>query len=125
MANFLKKSGAVGDYSQAANSLGLRLGQKSQIILWGGGPDGEALIVAIAAALRDREVDPLAATLCAQVGVAAFVTAFEDRDTPAFRKAVADLAWGSFAWCLSEPDHLIAFDGRSPGAANLALMPVL
>ena len=40
---------------------------------------------------------------------AAFVTAFEDRDTPAFRKAVADLAWGSFAWCLSEPDHIVAF----------------
>ena len=45
---------------------------------------------------------------------AAFVTAFEDRDTPAFRKAVADLAWGSFAWCLSEPAHIIAFDGKSP-----------
>ena len=43
---------------------------------------------------------------------AAFVTAFEDRDTPAFRKAVADLAWGSFAWCLSEPDHIIAFSGE-------------
>ncbi len=44
----------------------------------------------------------------------AFVTAFEDRDTPAFRKAVADLAWGSFAWCLSEPDHIIAFnEGRA------------
>ena len=50
---------------------------------------------------------------------AAFVTAFEDRDTSAFRKAVADLAWGSFAWCLSEPDHIIAFDGRSPNTSRL------
>ncbi len=45
---------------------------------------------------------------------AAFVTAFEDRGTPAFRKAVADLAWGSFAWCLSEPDHIITFSGMCP-----------
>ena len=50
---------------------------------------------------------------------AAFVTAFEDRDTPAFRKAVADLAWGSFAWCLSEPDHIIAFDGGGLSPARM------
>ena len=50
---------------------------------------------------------------------AAFVTAFEDRDTAAFRKAVADLAWGSFAWCLSEPDHIIAFDGRMAAGIRL------
>ena len=50
---------------------------------------------------------------------AAFVTAFEDRDTAAFRKAVSELAWGSFAWCLSEPDHVIAFDGRDPHAIRL------
>jgi hypothetical protein len=45
-----------------------------------------------------------------------FLTAFQSRDHPAFKKAVASLAWGSFAWCLSEPDHLIAFDGASPPA---------
>lgn len=50
---------------------------------------------------------------------AAFVSAFEDRDTAAFRKAVADLAWGSFAWCLSEPDHVIAFDGREVAGTRL------
>ncbi len=42
---------------------------------------------------------------------AAFVTAFADRDGAAFRRAVAELAWGSFAWCLSEPEQLIAFGG--------------
>lgn len=52
------------------------------------------------------------------------MTAFEDRDTPAFRKAVADLAWGSFAWCLSEPDHVIAFDGREvTGNRQLTAFP--
>lgn len=44
----------------------------------------------------------------------AFVTAFRDRDAQEFKKAIPNLAWGSFAWCLSEPDHLIALDGREP-----------
>ena len=44
----------------------------------------------------------------------AFVTAFHDRDSAEFKKALPNLAWGSFAWCLSEPDHLIALDGVIP-----------
>jgi BsuBI/PstI restriction endonuclease domain len=47
---------------------------------------------------------------------AAFVTAFQRRDHGAFKKAAASLAWGSFAWCFSEPDHLMAFDGMDAGA---------
>lgn len=50
-----------------------------------------------------------------KAGQVAFVTAFQDRNQPAFKKAVPDLAWGSFAWCLSEPEHMIALDGRAPG----------
>lgn len=38
----------------------------------------------------------------------AFMTAFNDRDSSEFRKGVANLAWGSFAWSRSEPDHLIS-----------------
>lgn len=49
----------------------------------------------------------------------AFVTAFADRGAPAFRRAMSSLAWGSFAWCLSEPDHLIVLDGTAPGSARL------
>lgn len=37
----------------------------------------------------------------------AFVTAYLDRSAPAFRKTVNDLAWGTFAWFMSEPDHLL------------------
>lgn len=48
----------------------------------------------------------------------AFMTAFTDRDSTAFRKAVADLACGSFARCPSEPDHLIAFCGVGVGGAG-------
>jgi hypothetical protein len=28
------------------------------------------------------------------------------------------LAWGSFAWCFSEPEHIIAFDGMRPGGVR-------
>jgi hypothetical protein len=36
-----------------------------------------------------------------------FVTAFADRSEGAFRKAVDSLAWGSYAWFMSEPDGLL------------------
>jgi hypothetical protein len=49
----------------------------------------------------------------------AFVTAFQDRNVAAFRKAISNLAWGSFAWCVNEPDHLIALDGAHPGGVKL------
>ncbi len=45
----------------------------------------------------------------------AFVTAFQDRGRAAFKKAISELAWGSFAWCLSEPEHSLALDGAAPG----------
>ena len=37
----------------------------------------------------------------------AFVTAYEDRDDPAFRHSVSVLAWQSFAWFRSEPNHIM------------------
>jgi hypothetical protein len=37
----------------------------------------------------------------------AFVTAYLDRGGAAFRKTVHALAWGSYAWFVSEPDGLI------------------
>jgi len=49
----------------------------------------------------------------------AFVTAFQDRNAPAFKKAMPNLAWGSFGWCLSEAEHLIALDGTLPGGIRL------
>jgi len=50
---------------------------------------------------------------------AAFLTAFQSREHAAFKKVVASLAWGSFAWSFSEPDHLMAFDGMNPGSVAL------
>lgn len=37
----------------------------------------------------------------------AFLTAYHDRQSAGFRKTVSGLAWGSFAWFVSEPDKLI------------------
>jgi hypothetical protein len=38
-----------------------------------------------------------------------FVSAFLDRSAPAFRKLVSEIAWGTFAWFVAEPDKLLAF----------------
>ena len=37
----------------------------------------------------------------------AFVTSYLDRNEAAFRRSVSELAWRSFAWFVSEPDHLV------------------
>ena len=37
----------------------------------------------------------------------AFVTAYTDRDDGAFKGSVSELAWRSFAWFMSEPDHIM------------------
>jgi len=44
----------------------------------------------------------------------AFLTAYHDRSHTAFKKSFSDLAWGSFAWCASEPDHIIDLRDGSP-----------
>jgi len=43
----------------------------------------------------------------------AFVTAFLDRDHVAMRRSLPAVAWNSFVWIASEPDHLIALNGSS------------
>lgn len=37
----------------------------------------------------------------------AFVTAFQDREAPGFRKTMSALAWDSFAWFSSEPNNIV------------------
>ncbi len=54
-----------------------------------------------------------------KAGNVAFVTAFADRNGAAFKRAIPNLAWGSFAWCLSEPEHVIVLDGTAPGGIRL------
>jgi hypothetical protein len=43
----------------------------------------------------------------------AFLSAFSDRDSQPFRKAISNLAWGSYAWFESEPEHIVYLrDGK-------------
>ncbi len=44
----------------------------------------------------------------------AFLTAYMDRSKPVFKKNIPDLAWGSYAWFVSEPDHIIDLHDDSP-----------
>lgn len=37
----------------------------------------------------------------------AFVTAYQDRNSPGFRKTIPELAWNSFAWFATEPQNVI------------------
>lgn len=41
----------------------------------------------------------------------AFVTAYQDRESAGFKKTAAQLAWGSFAWFVSEPDQIVLLYG--------------
>jgi len=43
-----------------------------------------------------------------------FVSAFADRNASVFRKLVGEVAWGTFAWFMSEPDKLLAFREGKP-----------
>jgi hypothetical protein len=47
-----------------------------------------------------------------------FVTAYQDRGLPAFRSTISRLAWGTFAWCSTEPEQLLVMDS---GKGNLRL----
>lgn len=50
----------------------------------------------------------------------AFITAFMDRSTQQFKKAIVEIAWGSFVWLVSEPDHII--DLRNGKATKLSTL---
>lgn len=52
----------------------------------------------------------------------AFLTAYHDRGHAAFKKSVSELAWGSYAWCASEPDHIIDLrDGTPKKLSDISL----
>ena len=50
----------------------------------------------------------------------AFVTAFQDRNAAAFKKAMPNLAWGSFAWFVSEPAQILVLRDGATSHASLA-----
>jgi hypothetical protein len=53
----------------------------------------------------------------------AFLTAYQDRNSAGFKKTVAQLAWGTFGWFVSEPDQIVILrDGGSTGSSLASLL---
>lgn len=57
-------------------------------------------------------------------GQVAFLTAYSDRDASAFKGSMSELAWRSFAWFMSEPDHIVALHSGI-GAERLRLSDLM
>ena len=84
-------------------------------------------VVATAGVIGDARQEALMA-LAGEAGFTggqvAFVTAYADRDESAFKGSVSELAWGSFAWFLSEPDHIVVLH-RGGESARVALRDLM
>lgn len=52
----------------------------------------------------------------------AFVTAYADRESAGFKKTITGLAWGSFAWFMSEPDNLVLLQNGVSRLSSLTLL---
>jgi hypothetical protein len=52
-------------------------------------------------------------------GQVVFLTAYQDRASPGFKKTVTQLAWGTFAWFASEPENLVQWHDAGPMTARL------
>ena len=100
-----------------ASKLGLKIDPSKHlpdvILVDVGGP--EALLVFVEVVHSDGPIDERRKTaledLAKEAGFdpkhLAFVTAFSDRGSPAYKKLAPDLAWGSFVWFASEPDCVV------------------
>lgn len=115
---WLSESGnkAVARFDELATAVGLEIQPDKNlpdIILVDLAPT-HPLLVFVEVVATDGPVNDLRkaalSQLSADAGFAsenvAFVTAFEDRSRPAFKRVVDSLAWGSYAWFVSEPDRL-------------------
>lgn len=38
-----------------------------------------------------------------------FISAYSDRESPGFKKTITGLAWGAYAWFMSEPENIVLF----------------
>lgn len=67
-------------------------------------------------------------TLAAEAGFSeeqvAFLTAYSDRDNAAFKRSISELAWRSFAWFMSEPNHIVLLR-RGAGTGKVRLSELM
>lgn len=92
---------------------------RSDIILFDLEPGKELLVcVEVVASdgpiseARKRSLTNLAATAGIEPSQIVFVTAYQDRDSPAFKKTFGALAWNTFVWLATEPDVIILLRKR-------------
>lgn len=117
-----------------ANALGLKIDASKalpDIILVDLGADvggADMLVVFVEAVATDgpinRERKVALSSLAVEAGFSnrhlSFLTAFMDRANTPFKKSIAELAWGSYAWCVSEPENIIEmWDGISRKLSDL------
>jgi len=69
---------------------------------------------------RQRALQAIATDAGYQPGQVAFVSAFLDRDSAGYRKTASRLAWGSFAWFMSEPDRIMILREEAPIPGSLS-----
>ncbi|CAB3972616.1 MULTISPECIES: BsuBI/PstI family type II restriction endonuclease [Burkholderia] len=120
---WLSESGnkVVARDENLANALGLRIDATKalpDIILVDLGADAsgtDMLVVFTEVVASDgpinRERKVALTTMALEAGFderhLAFLTAYLDRSGQPFRKSISELAWGSYAWCASEPEYLM------------------
>ena len=120
---FVSESGnkVVARDDSLARKIGLEIKSDKNlpdIILVDLGPTNPLIVfveaVATNGAISERRKKALEA-VATQAGFpldsVAFVTAYRDRSGAPFKKTVDALAWGSYAWFISEPDGLIELSG--------------
>ena len=110
-----------------ANAIGLKIDASvnlPDLILADLGPDEPLIVfvevVATDGAITQRRQDAIFRLTDAagfKRSQIAFLTAYHDREAAGFRKTMAQLAWDSFAWFVSEPDSIVILrsGGSSPG----------
>lgn len=75
---------------------------------------------------RKRELETLAAAGGYRTGDCVFVTVFRDRAQSQYRRLAASLAWGTFVWFATEPEHVIHLrEGAKRRATTLAELVTL
>jgi hypothetical protein len=82
-------------------------------------------IVATDGAMTQRRKEAMLALTDAagfERGNIAFLTAYADRQSAGFKKTIAQLAWGTFAWFLSEPDDIVILHGGGQSRSRLAAL---
>lgn len=113
-----------------ANAIGLKIEADKNLpdlILADLGP-AEPLIVFVEVVATDGAITPRRQEAIFAITDAAgfkrsqiaFLTAYQDRESAGFKKTVAQLAWDSFAWFVSEPSSIIIMRDGGTSAARLA-----